>query len=307
MISPTLRLEVTVCGWSPLPEDPFNTPAASGKVLKDSVIHWKLPIMTGMFENSKSQTTLLKIHEKIFSLADECEENDSNDKVSDILRTSKCSVQAYINGHERYAKAKGMKLRKDSDVTDFFTAVSLAPKKVSGMIYEMDDPTKKARASEAVSPDPCSPLRVQHILTTYLGIPQVLARSQHALAAGNKLSGKQTSRSELADKTPIRPEALALTELVRKHSSKLSNSKEGFRIYNPQKNTEAMQMNYAHLTTWAEEIVSTHVFLCSRAAALILQSKLILPGQGGPRCRLRQPAHVSDWFCVGISGETKPH
>lgn len=54
--------------------------------------------------------------------------------------------------------------------------------------------------------------------------------------------------------TPIKPKDRALTELVRKHSSKLSNTKEGFRIYNPLKNTEAMQMNHAHMTTWRKRL-----------------------------------------------------
>lgn len=164
IICATICLEFTIGGWSPRPEDPFNAPAASGKVLKDSVIHWKLPIITRMFDNS--QTNLSELHEKIYSLADECEEGDTNDKVSDILRASKFSVQAYINGHERYAKAKNIVLRKDLDVQEFFSAVSLAPKKVSGIVCQMDDPTKKARASEAVSFQPLACL--QTILTGFV-------------------------------------------------------------------------------------------------------------------------------------------
>lgn len=83
-----------------------------------------------------------------------------------------------------------------------------------------------------------------------------MALSQHALSAQNLLAGKQTSRSELAALIPEDPVDLALKELVVKYGTKLGNSKEGFHVHNKDDLTQFMQLNYAHLTVWAEEIVS---------------------------------------------------
>lgn len=115
MICPTISSEFTVLGWSPSPEDPFNTTATSGQVLKDNVIHRKLPIFTWAFENS--QITLIELQGRIFNPANKCKPKYTNDKVRNILQISKISVQAYINGLEKYAKAKNQLLRKDQIYT----------------------------------------------------------------------------------------------------------------------------------------------------------------------------------------------
>lgn len=145
----TVRLEVAIHGWSPRPENPFQGASKSVKGSKDTVIPWKIPPMSQTFETLN--LSLASFKEAVYLFADKDESSDWESKLSDILRTSEISLLAYINGHERYAKSKNCYLKEDCDVITFFNAVSLVPRKVSGVICKMIEPGQKARASQVVS------------------------------------------------------------------------------------------------------------------------------------------------------------
>lgn len=250
-----LQLEVTIHGVSPRAENPTNNAPPNKKQPKEMHIAWKLPTVVRPY--SRSLSTLPALKAWLFDLANELDSSIANSNPKAILTAADCNnsliISVYIASHEQYAKSKNCKVTNDSELESFLVAVLLAPKKVSGVTLAMEDPGKVAREKALV--------RTYYLLTCsklMIGsnYEQVFARTLHGRVAENLLQGKGTTSSELAHLTPLDPAQEAMTELLTKYGSRVSNTKEGYRIYNRDKVTEVMQRNWEHFLLWSQEIVS---------------------------------------------------
>lgn len=133
---------------------------------------------------------------------------------------------------------------------------TLAPKKASGITLAMEDPAEVACEKSLIKRRWDLNLLPIQKLTCLWHSRWKFACTLHGCVSQNLLQGKSTTASEISHSTPVHPTQEVLTELVIKYRSRVSNTKEGYQIYNRDKVTEVIRMNWRHSFLWIHEIWS---------------------------------------------------
>lgn len=144
------------------------------------------------------------------------------------------AIHVYIDQHEVFSQSKGQKLTNNQDVQDFFAAVQGAPLKEAGMIISMADPAKSAKITDTK-----------------------IAMAQARLKAMSAMNNVTVTLSQLTYSLPLHPLQVKLEALIKKYGSLDNHSREGWRVYKPNKASKYMQMNYEHLHKWAQELADS--------------------------------------------------
>ncbi|KAG0145577.1 hypothetical protein CROQUDRAFT_107734 [Cronartium quercuum f. sp. fusiforme G11] len=81
-----------------------------------------------------------------------------------------------------------------------------------------------------------------------------LACAKHGLVATNQEHGLETTAFEVAEVHPVTLQAQCLADLVKKHGTTTTNSKERWHMYNPQDLTQFVRLDHQWMSIWAYEL-----------------------------------------------------